>query len=333
MGVLVAVMLFAWLISKAVSDAKLDHAYARRGEVSPRLAWKYGGREQARARVARYGFTGHLRDAWRDYWARRTDALVAARDARPVGAGRLRLRDRLAAGRDAVTRLMTPPPAPAPDPPMASAAGHVEHEQPPVATTAPEPTTDTTPPATADDPKPDTTPAPSAPPTNGGNPMTSGEVVNYETAIATLDGLIADVRGQIDAARFALDKMAEAEAAIDALQQTYQPTAEAARTKLDHEAALNLDGTTLGHAGTTVDALPPNEIDKLYDHFEMGKQLTQERLVQAEIALASLESERANIVAKYGDAHVTVAGNLGGDSRFLDSAGGSGQQPAPAIVG
>ena len=47
------------------------------------------------------------------------------------------------------------------------------------------------------------------------------------------------------------------------------------------------------------------------------------RLADAEVALGSTEANLSHIVATYGDAHATVAGNLSGDASFLDSGGGS----------
>jgi hypothetical protein len=152
----------------------------------------------------------------------------------------------------------------------------------------------------------------------------TGEVVNYETALAEIDAAIADVTTRIDADQAALASIAETKAAIDVVQTNYQATATAAQTKLDHEAALNLDGTTLGHAGDTVDAMPPNAVEGLYDQAEAMELLIQARLDADEVALASLEAERAHLIATYGDAHATVAGNLGGDSRFVSSDGGGG---------
>jgi hypothetical protein len=59
---------------------------------------------------------GHLRAAWRDYWPRRTEAMRAARDARPVSSGRKsRWRtwlDRWRARRAAADEAMDPPPEP-----------------------------------------------------------------------------------------------------------------------------------------------------------------------------------------------------------------------------
>jgi hypothetical protein len=360
MELILGVLLVTWFMAKAVSAAKLDHTYAKQGQVSPRLEAKYGGRDKAAAKVAQYGFFDHLRDAWRDYWPRRTDALIAARAAHIADGGRVRLRDMFAAGRKAakldtatapLAATLTDKQPPAKKAPVKAAeaipakpapVSRAPEESPaePAKKVEPSPAglfsgpdratvADPKPPA---DTKPKPAPAPEAPtptpvaappaPTKGGTAMTTaGEVVNYETAIATIDAMIADVQGQIDSANAALDSMSAAKTAVDALQQTYQPAAEAAQSKLDHEAALGLDATTMSHAGTTVDALPVGAVDGLYDQVEQIEQLTNERLVQSEIALASLEAERANLIATYGDAHATVAGNLGGDSRFLDSAG------------
>jgi hypothetical protein len=156
----------------------------------------------------------------------------------------------------------------------------------------------------------------------------TGEALNYETALSTLDEMIADTQLQIDAAKAALESLAQTKANVEAMQLTY--AGQAAATKLDHETALNLDATTLGHAGTTVDALPVGAVDYLYEAVEQTETLTTVRLEQAETALASLEAEREHLIATYADAHATVAGNLGGDARFLDSGANATAAPAPA---
>lgn len=335
MGILIAVILVCWVMSKAVSDAKLDHTYAKRGAVSPRLKAKYGGGDRAAAKCAKYGFTDFLRDAWRDYWPRRTDALIAARNMRTADGKRPRLWDRVRAGQNAVAE----PPAAQPTTPTVVAAA------PPVVPAGPaiDPAVDDPPtlipdkdpsPKPVRDPEPKPVPTPTAP-SNGGNSMigSTGEAVNYETTIAEIDAQIADVQGRIDADNAALAAMTEAKAAVDAVQMGYQEAATAAQTKFDHQAALNLDDTTLGHAGTVVDAMPPNAVDGLYDQTELIEQMIQERLVQDEIALASLEAERAHLIGTYGDAHAIVSGNLGGNAAFLDSGGGSGGTTSGAFSG
>lgn len=150
----------------------------------------------------------------------------------------------------------------------------------------------------------------------------TGEVVNYETALAEYDNQIRQAQLHIDAAEAALAAQAEAKASVEAMQATYG--ADAAAATLDSETALNLDGTTVAHSGDVVDSLPVGAVDTLYDATEAIEGHIQTRKAQAEAALASLEAKRAHLIATYGDAHATVAGNLGGDSRFLDSGGGTG---------
>lgn len=342
MEIFAAVILVTWLLSKTVSAAKLDHSYAKQGLVSPRLEAKYGSKDKAAAKVAKYGFFDHLRDAWRDYWPRRTDALIAARDARAAdGGGRVRLRDRVIAGRKAVMNRLAPKVEETGKPSVVepksqavpSAVVPTIDFEPAVVSTA-TPTPEPTKPTRPESSPAAVTPEPTPPaPTNGGNPRMSaptGEAVNYETTQAELDAMITDMRGQVDAATAALADLAKAKASVDAMQQTYQTTAVAAQSKLDHEAALGLDSTTLGHAGTVVDALPVNAVDGLYEQIEQTELLVKERLEQAATALSSLEAEQAHLVATYGDAHATVAGELGGDARFLDS--GTGLK-SPAQVG
>lgn len=335
MELILGVIVVTMLMGKAVSNAKLDHTYAKRGDVSPRLKAKYGTAAEARRKVGKYGFHNHLRDAWNDYWPRRTDALLAARNARPVDGKRVRLRDRIRAGKNAVNdqQPTTTPIPPATTKPTRSTAPDAPQPAPRSVLIPTDPAIDDPPDAGADpatEPAtpvvaPDATPQPAAPePTHGGNTMTAptGEAVNYETTEAEIAAQITEVQRRIDADKAALAAMAEVKTAVDVVQQGYQNAATAAQTKLDHLSAMNLDGTTLGHAGTTVDAMPPNAVDGLYDQTEMVEQMIRERLQQDEIALASLEAERAHLVSTYGDAHATVAGNLGGNAEFLHSGGG-----------
>lgn len=364
--VIILILLLAWAITNAISNARLDHAYARQGMVSPRLEARYGA-AAARARVAKYGIFDHLRDNWRDAWARRTEAVIAARNARAAGGGRVRFRDRARAARNAVDapqEQVTPSPAttapattnphPAPDQPGADPA-------PPPSDPPADPAGDAQPAARPGEPvDPDVDPAPTpgqpsgrvtftataagdpqpdpdvnpAPTPGAGDSTTpggtvTGEVVNYETALADIDARIDAVRDQIDAADAALASLASAKADIETLQTTYEPTAEAAATAMDSKAALNLDGTTMGHASAGVDAMPVGAVNNLYEAIEAIEAATEERRNQAVAALAALEAEREHLIATYSDANATVAGNLGGDSRFLDGAGGAPSSPAP----
>lgn len=95
MGVFLAIALIAYVLTRAVSDARIDHTYAKQGLVSPRLDAKYGS--GAREKTARYGFADYLRDAWSDHWQRRAAALEADREVFLAHPGqRVRFRDRLA---------------------------------------------------------------------------------------------------------------------------------------------------------------------------------------------------------------------------------------------
>lgn len=356
MDLILGAIVIAILVKKVVADSIVDHDYAKRGKVSPRMRAKYGPR--AEAQVAQYGFTDFLRDAWRDYWPRRTEALVAARDAKAEAKARgesVGFRQRLAHARgvlertyhrvvDPVERKPAPAPEPAAEEPVTplvdsadpdrepgtrrvNAIGEWEwwdgnHWQPETKPDRP----DTQP---AVDPAPATQPRPTP---TGGPTMTAptGEAVNYETTVAELEAQIRALQGQVDSAQAVVRSVADAKAAVDQMQQTYRSSAEAAQSKLDHEAALNLDDTTMGHAGTQADSLPPSAVDTMYEHLEQVEQEAKERLTQTEAALAAAEAELAHLQATYGDAHATVAGNLGGDSRFLDSGAGTTTTSAPA---
>lgn len=368
MELLLGAMVIAWIAMNAIHNAKLDHAYAKQGMVSPRLEAKYGSADTARAKVARYGFFDHLRDAWRDGWARRTDALIAARNARAAGGSRFRA----AHSTVVATPTSTPTPAAAaaaagPSQPLAAAPATAAapaagppadpgpaNPAPPAdhATAGPaaNPANPATPAApaqaaaassaqdgtpTAPPPQGPTDPAPTNGPadTTGGTTNMStptGEVANFETALVELDARIAAHADQIQSADAALIAIAEAKASVEALQTSYEPTAESAANAMDSKDAMHLDGTTMGHAGTAVDSMPVGAVNNLYEQMEQVEQLTQERRDQAQVALEAAQAEREHLIATYADAHDTVASNLGGDSQFLDSSGETAPAPAAA---
>lgn len=164
--------------------------------------------------------------------------------------------------------------------------------------------------------------------------MSTGEVTNLETALADIDQQIAEIRDQLEAAAAARASIEQVEQSVEAMQSTYDMTARAASTALDHEAAMNLDGTTLAHSGTASDAMPVGAVNDLYEQTERTKALIDERTQAAETALAALEAKRAHLIATYADAADTVATNLGGDSRFVGSdPATAAPDPAPVPAG
>lgn len=167
----------------------------------------------------------------------------------------------------------------------------------------------------------------------GDKPMTAptGEAVNYETTVAELEAIAAEQRRQIDAAAACLKSVENAKSHIDGMQDAARTAAEASASVNDHLAALHLDSETLGHVGTAADALPASTVDRLLAQLEEVEATAREYLAGAEAALAATEAALAAVVAKYGDAHATVQGDLGGDARFLD--GGAGATSAPVSAG
>lgn len=151
----------------------------------------------------------------------------------------------------------------------------------------------------------------------------TGEVVNHETHVAELDAQIAVAQGQVDAAQAVVTSLDQTAAAIDQMQQTYTSASQAAQTKLDHTEAAGLDATTQGLASDAVDAMPPNAVNDMYDQLEEMKAKAAEKLALSEQALASLEAERAHVVAEYGELHAQVADKLGGHAGYVDSSGGT----------
>lgn len=342
---------FVYALAKIVSDTTVDYALAKRGKVSPRLERKHGGQAAARRATAGYGLRGYLAASWNDYWPRRAEALKAARDAKAAGSAP-RFRDRLRVATGTLRKLVDPVPTKdadgqdpqptepeqrtAPPPPaLAVDSGDVEpgtvrytdagREQWDGEQWRPAPDL---PAPSPEDPPAGETPTGETQPDREEAPVTAptGEAVNYETTLSEIDAMVADTQGRLDSATVVVGKIAEAKAAVDQMQQTYQRSADAARSKLDHESALGLDSTTLGHASDAADALPPNAVSDMFDQLEAVEQVATARVEAEQQALESLEAERAHLVATYGDAHDTVASNLGGDSRFLNS---SGPHPTP----
>lgn len=149
----------------------------------------------------------------------------------------------------------------------------------------------------------------------------TGEAVNYETTLAELDKIEEVQRAHVDSTQVALGKVQDAKAAISNSQGTYRPAADAAGSTHQHLTALNLDSETVANTGTMVDSMPPNRVDEMFEQLESMEADAQQQLANAEAALASTIAARQTIVAKYGDAHTTVQGELAGDSRFLASSG------------
>lgn len=379
MGLFLVIALISWAITKSIHNGVVDHTYAKQGMVSPRLQAKYG--DSAQAKTAKYGFFDYLDDAWSDYWRSAAQIRAVDRQAhveqRIVNPKqRVTWRQRWTAVKEGMARagrvLVEPVGAATADRPVVepeSAPRVVDtgdvpagtrrftddgeeewtgaewvpvHE--PVAVTEPEfsdaaPATEPTSP----DPSPSTSPEP-LPATGGTMTAPTGEAVNYETTVNELEAQAAVQREHVDACAVAVKAMDEAAAAVDGMQETYRSASAAAASHLDHLTNLNLDGTTVGHVGDTADALPAGVVDTWFTQIEEVKSAAEQRLQAAEAALAATEAALAHVQATYGDANATVAENLGGDSRFLDSGGGAGAathatgaaapatpEPAPAV--
>ncbi|MER7280451.1 hypothetical protein ABT369_39040 [Dactylosporangium sp. NPDC000244] len=359
MEILLGAMVLALLGVKTWGTARTEHELAKQGTVPPRMEAKYGA-AGARAKVEQYGFLDYLRDAYHDYWGRRGDALVAARTAEPAeGKTKVGFWDRIAAASAVITggvkrvaektapavrKLIDPvepkpvepaSPEPKPEPKLAVDTGNVEPGTRRVANNGdweeyrdgrwqPVPK------------NPDTfggATAATATPAGGTMTAPTGEATNYETTINELTALAGEQRQHIDQCTAALQAVEAAKARIGDMQESYRASAAAAQNTAEHLAARNLDGVTLANAGTTADAMPAGKVDEMFDQLEAMESEAKARLADAETALAATEANLQHIQATYGDAHATVAGNLGGDASFLDgggSAGGGGARVAPS---
>jgi hypothetical protein len=160
---------------------------------------------------------------------------------------------------------------------------------------------------------------------NGGTTMTAptGEAVNYETTIAELDAQERQAQEMQDTAAGLRAAAEQMRAHADAMQQQAQAAVAAAQSTHDHLAARSLDGQTLAATGDAATAMDPNQLDALYDQVEQMETQAAGHEQQAEQMLASIADARSTIEEKYGDAHNTVAAELGGDASFLDSGGGT----------
>lgn len=358
MELLLGAMVWALILAKVWAAARTDHELAKQGKISPRLEAKYGSAANARAKVDKYGFFDFLRDAWNDYWPRRTEALIAARDAKAANPGQpVRLRDRITAAARVVAgaarrvadapivrRVLDPieprpaadMPPPEPEPPLAVDLDDVDEGTRRFTDTGEEeffngewrpvpaaPDTFTAPP-----PEPAIEPLN---PTAGGTVTApTGEAVNYETTVAELEALAREQRLHLDACIAAHAALVAAKGYIGDMQDSYRASSAAAASTHEHLESLHLDGVTLAHTGTTADAMPAGAVDTYFDQLEAMEAMAEQRRDAAEAALQATEAALANIQAKYGDAATTVAGDLSGDSRFLDGGGSSGGGPISA---
>lgn len=356
---LLAACLVAFLIYKTYVEGRLDHTYAQQGLVSPRLQAKYGdGAKAATSRYGLVDYLADAwSDNWANRTEIRRAAQQAAREApAPTGRGTPRWRDRAAAFGQAAVRFgrrLTEPVETRPAPATSADPHRATDDPTPDTEVAVRPAGDDVPthrvcpdcgkamtewphgwvhpdgqltcPPDPRTPRPGrrgTTPPPTRPnPTGRGKPVTAptGEAVNYETTIAELDKLIAELQKQVDSLTAALAKVEGAKNDIGDAQGGYRVAAAAAAGILDHLAALNLDATTLGHLGAIKDSLPASAVDTLLEMLEEVEQLLKERLAAAVTALEAAEAAKAHVVAQYSAAHETVAGNLGGDPRFVGS--------------
>lgn len=336
MEILLGIAVYTWLIQRLWAAARTEHELAKKGTVPPRMEAKYGGKAAA-AMVAKYGFLDHLRDAWHDYWPRRTEALIAARDAKAANPGqKVRLRDRLTAAGAVITAgarklvesagwkpTVEPDPPAVPVPALAVDTGDVPEGTRRFTATGQEEYRDG---RWQPVPKnPDSPPQPAKPAPSTGGTMTAptGEAVNYETTVAELEALLKEQQMHLDACIGAQSALAAAKAFIGDMQESYRSSSAAAATTHEHLAVLHLDGATLADTGTTADAMPAGAVDTYYDQLEGMEAMAKERRDAAEVALHSTEAALGNIQAKYGDAATTVAGDLSGDARFLDSGTGT----------
>lgn len=358
-------MVLAYLITKTVNEAKTDRALAEKGIVSPRLQAKYG--DQAKAKTDRYGLVDFLADAWSDNWANRTEARRTAREAAKTtapapGKAKVSWWQRLKAAQRAVSaagrKLIDPVPhrqpvADTPEPvgpapqkpdvrhcpdcgqPLTHTDGRWRHPdgkrcretgRPYGQPANPEPASTQKPerPRPVDTP----TPEPAPHPTRKGVPAVSGEAVNYETTVAELEALIADLRLWLEACIAALAKVEEAKNHITDMQASYRSAAGRAAGILEHLAAMHLDATTLAHIGAIADALPASKVDQMLASLEEAEELLKAARDNAADALAAAEAALAHIVAEYGEEAAKVAQNLGGDSTFLASGGGAAGRAA-----
>lgn len=352
MEVFLAVALVSWMFTRAIGDARVDHTYAKQGKVSPRLKAKYG--KDARGKVARYGFLHFVRDAWHDYWPRRTEALIAARNAQAANPGeRVRTRDRWAAA----TRVMAvagrkfigavpvkpktdeqakPTPAePAPAPRVVDTGdvppGTVRYtdagrerwngdEWEPIT----EPTTDDRPSNT------------SSTPTQEVPAMSGLEASNYETAVPALGELTAAAQNLTDHVAGAKASATQMFDHVNEVDEARRAVEQAATLVMEQLAARNLDADTMGQVTAAMEMIKTGDLTAAMDHIDAAIA----NLAGAETAAAETSSAAAaaaqTVVTKYGDAANTVASELGGDASFLHSGGGavgagSGGPTAPYI--
>lgn len=319
MGVLLAIALIAYVFTRAISDARVDHTLAKKGIISPRLTRRYGGEKPAREKTHRYGLSDFLLDAWSDHWQRRAAALQADRD-QPVGTPRGQrksLKDRFRAATALMRKLGENPQqqrsedANVTEPTVREKPAEVKPEP-----ATPEPVAEPEPTLKVEEPEKkekEEKPAMTA-------PAMTAEVVNYETALQVLEALAERQRICLENTELALQRIEEVKSAIGDVQETYRDASGASVTVFDQLEELHLDGTTLSLVGTSAESMPASTLEVLFNQVEVVAVDVENRKREIGTAWESTTAAIANLTPTYGEAVETVAANLGGDSRFVASS-------------
>ncbi len=188
-----------------------------------------------------------------------------------------------------------------------------------------------------DEPEDDEPPPVAAvhPNNNGGTPMTTatGEVQTYEQHKAEIAEQRRGWQTLLDLAAASVASVAQAKSDLNAQADQARALAAAAQAKSDGLAGAGLDVETLSHAGTQADAVDVNKLNDQFEELEQIEADVRADQSRAEAALAALDAEERTIDAKYGDAHATVAADLGGNAAYLESGGGGTAGPAMAASG
>lgn len=344
---------------KVLGDSIDDFRQGRSGSVPARMEAHHGSAGAA-AKLPKYGFTDHLRDNWRDMWARRTEAMVAARDAKDVnGDGRVSLRERWLAAKAVMSRTATKVKAhpvtralidPVGEPKPAKPAVD-ESDTPEVPAPSPFGSEDDDYGDDASDPAPatgrakpeipdrgwldDETPTDEIPRTKPKEPKVTaptGEAVNLSTAIAAIDAIIGQVRIQKDQAAVADRALAAVDDAIDGMQGRQRGIYNAARSLADDLAALNLNPAIIAPVFEVAEVLNPGQTDTLLQAIENIRANIRRVIAGCDAALAALQSARATLVGLFADAAQVVEEHAGGDSRFVGGENNATPAPTPANV-
>lgn len=162
--------------------------------------------------------------------------------------------------------------------------------------------------------------------TNGGTPMSAptGEAVNFETAVPALAALTAATQNLSEHIAGAKQSATQFNDQVNEIDVARNDVALAVQSVMEQFTERHLDTSTMASVTAAMELIKAGDLSGAMDHVDAAvAKLASAETAALEASGATAEASQT-VVSKFGDAAVTVASELGGDARFVDSSGGHG---------